>query len=665
MILFFIALTAFFGIGWDTWDYVAFLPWTEFTHQGLAWVLAAEHGVLWGSLGALIAGAYIDRWLPARRLHSACAGLLFLAAIGLALVASGGEHGVDLGIGSTIYLFTLLCYAGRSAARCGWMGSDTFVAQTTLACGSLVLLFIFYPISKVFLTALDGFLPRLSNYGALPGIYWNTLQLALLAGVITTILALGVGLVVVRSRHRRVGKFLKQVTLLPLLTPPFVVGLSLIFLFGRSGLITHQLFGLSENFIFGLPGLVIAQVLSFLPPAFLVIVSALEGMDATLEEASATLRAGYGTTLRRVTWKLLRPAVANAFLLTLMESFADFANPIVVGGDYHVLSTEIYFAVIGKYDLPLAASLGIVLLISTLFFFVLQHVWLGKKSYVTVTGKPQARLLPTLPSRLDAALTTLCGLWGVATLALYGFFFYGSFVKIWGIDTTFTWNNYRLFWIDAKDSLITTIVLGLIAAPLTAILGLLLAYIVQRKEFFGRRTMEFMALLAFAIPGTVVGIGYLVAFHNSPFALTGTAMILLLCFIFRNMPVGMRAGVATLTQIDRSLEDASLTMRASTATTLRRIVLPLGQGAVITAIATSFVRAVTAVSAVVFLVSAEYNLATRVILDRVEYGKLGMATAYCVVLVVIMGTVVAFAQWLVRRVAGSRMPGLEGQYAAN
>lgn len=659
MILLCIALAAFFFVGWDTWDAVAFLPWTEFTQQGLAWVLAREHTALWGSLAACVSGVFVAHLLPIRRLTSLCAGACFIAAIGLALLPSIGGRGVDLGLGPLIYLSALVCYLGQIAARCGWIGRDTFATQATLVCGSMVLLFIFYPIATVFTTALDDFIPRLHTYGALGGIYWNTLQLALLTGALTTLLAAALSLIVTRSRHLRVGTFLKQVTMLPLLTPPFVVGLSLIFLFGRSGLITNQVFGLSENFIFGLPGLVAAQVLSFLPPAFMVIVSGLEGMDATLEEASATLGANYGTTLHRVTWQLLRPAVANAFLLTIMESFADFANPIVIGGDYHVLSTEIYFAVIGKYDLPLAASLGIVLLISTLVFFVLQHVWLGKRSYVTVTGKPQARVLPTLPKRFDLALTTFCGAFGAFTLALYLFFFYGSFVKIWGIDTTLTLNNYRLFWIDAKDSLITTLVLSFIAAPLTAILGLLLAYIVQRKSFVGRRTMEFLALLAFAIPGTVVGIGYLVAFHNPPFALTGTAMILLLCFIFRNMPVGMRAGIAALSQIDRSLEDASLTLRASTATTLRRIVLPLGQGAVITAIATSFVRAITAVSAVVFLVSAEYNLATRVILDRMEYGKLGMATAYCVVLVVIMGTVVALSQWLVRHCAGKRMLAVE------
>jgi iron(III) transport system permease protein len=223
----------------------------------------------------------------------------------------------------------------------------------------------------------------------------------------------------------------------------------------------------------------------------------------------------------------------------------------------------------------------------------------------------------------------------------------GGFVEIWGINNTFTLRHYHQLLRDGMGALQTTLILAAISSPLTAAVGILLAYLVVRHRFFGRGALEFTSMLSFAIPGTVIGIGYVIAFNQSPFLLTGTATILVISFIFRNMPVGIRSGIAALAQIDQALEEASVTLRASFATTIRRVILPLIRPAILSALVFSFVRAVTAISAVVFLVSAKWQLSTKVILDQAENGRYGLATAYSTVLIVIMAAAIALMYVLV------------------
>jgi iron(III) transport system permease protein len=197
---------------------------------------------------------------------------------------------------------------------------------------------------------------------------------------------------------------------------------------------------------------------------------------------------------------------------------------------------------------------------------------------------------------------------------------------------------------SAWNSLFTTVKVAAVAAPLTALVGLLSAYVITRHRFVGRRAFEFLTLVSFAIPGTVIGVAYIVAFNVAPIELTGGMAILVLCFVFRNMPVGVRAGIAALAQIDKALDEASATLRASTLRTLSRIVLPLLRPAILATLVFSFTHAMTAVSAVIFLATAKYNLATVYIIGRVEAGEYPLAIAYSSVLIVLMLAVLVAMQ---------------------
>jgi iron(III) transport system permease protein len=358
-----------------------------------------------------------------------------------------------------------------------------------------------------------------------------------------------------------------------------------------------------------------------------------------------------------VTLPLLRPGLAAAFLLGFVESMADFGNPLVLSGNFEVLSVKIFFAVVGAaHDQTRAAVLALVLLIFTLLAFWAQQRWLGRASYTTVTGKGDAGLPVPLPRGLRWLCYGIALPWAGLTLVIYATIFVGGFVKSVGRDYSFTLDHFLagfavemgsrgLHFVGAAwPSLATTMTIATIAAPLTAAVGLLTAWLLSRQNFAGKRAFEFGTLLSFAIPGTVVGISYILAFNVPPIEITGTAAILIICFVFRNMPVGVRAGIATLSQIDKSLDEASHTLGARSATTIRRVVLPLLRPAIVASLVYSFVRAMTAVSAVIFLVTAEYNMATAYIVGRVEAGEFGLAIAYSCVLIAIMLAVIGLIQ---------------------
>ena len=493
--------------------------------------------------------------------------------------------------------------------------------------------------------------------------------MATLVGGLTTALGLAFALVALRTRVP-MKPLLGVLSILPIITPPFVIGLALILLFGRSGVFTvwvSDLLGVPRTrWIYGMPGITMAQTLAFTPIAFLVLVGVLQGVNPSLEEAAQTLRAGRWRTFVTVTWPLIRPGLANAFLIAFIESMADFANPLMIGGNFSVLATDIFFAVVGTtHDQGRAAVLAIVLLGFTLTAFQAQRAWVGERGYASMGGKGGGGIPASLPGGLRAACYALLVPFLLLTIVVYGTIMFGGFVESVGRDNTPTLRYFlTAFSIErgvggwflsgsAWNSLITTFEIALIAMPFTAAIGILTAWLLDRQSFPGRQAFEFLAMMSFAIPGTVVGVSYILAFNVPPVALTGTGTIIAIAFAFRNMPVGIRAGLANLSQIDRSLDEASLTLGARSFRTLMLVTLPLLRPALTTAMVYSFVRAVTAVSAVIFLVTGEYQLATVYIVGRADVGEYGVAIVYSAMLIVFMLAVLLAIQLIV----GVRRPG--------
>ncbi|MBS0321487.1 MAG: iron ABC transporter permease [Proteobacteria bacterium] len=625
----------------------------------------------------------------------AALGLVWLTAQGFAIIHSGWGYGwlaslsgapgpkqPALGWGATAYCVALLMLVATELADRGYCKGDRFIVGSLLFVIAGMVLFVAYPLIAILLSAVqdnDGhFAPALfaakvtnANIWSLRclagngacGSAWNTVALAILVGVLCTALALPLALIALRTRVRAAW-LLRSLSILPIITPPFVIGLALILLFGRAGIVTNFLsahFDIPRSrWLYGMPGIAIAQVLAFTPIAFLVIAGVLQGVSPSVEEASSTLRASRWRTFRTVTWPLIRPGLASAFLIGFIESMADFANPLVLGGNFNVLSTDIFFAVVGAaHDQGRAAVLAIVLLAFTIAAFLAQRHWVGKRSFVTLSGKGDGGLPAPLPRGLRYGCYAVATPWLVLTIVVYVIILAGGFVQSIGRDNTPTLEYFlTAFSVEkgvngwflsgsAWPSLLTTIGLALVAMPLTAALGILTAWLLDRQRFRGRTLFEFLAMMSFAIPGTVVGISYILAFNVPPVQLTGTGLIIVISFVFRNMPVAIRAGLANLAQIDRSLDEASLTLRARSFATFRRAILPLLKPALVTAMIYSFVRAVTAVSAVIFLATGRFNLATVYIVGRADVGEYGIAIVYAAVMIVVMMAVLVGIQWLV------------------
>jgi iron(III) transport system permease protein len=612
---------------------------------------------------------------------TAGSGFLWLLGWGFAI---SGEAGY--GWGPLVLGMLLIGLCGLGIAKMGFFHGDSFVAIAVLGCVSLILLFIGLPVGKALANAfftesgsfdIFGAFKRLATErvwglgclvgGGQCGVAWNTVFLGLMTATSTTVLGFILALIAERGLGAKspiFEKLLRLLALLPIITPPFVVGLGLILFFGRAGLVNQLLESLfsiePSRWFYGVQGVWLAQTFAFTPIAFLIIRGVLQGISPSLEEASQTLRATPTKTFFAVTMPLAKPGLLNAFLVGFIESLADFGNPIVLGGKYAVLSTEIFFSIVGaQLDLGKAASLGLLLTLFALAAFAAQRALLGKGSYTTVSGKGDAGISLPLPSSITRVINPIGFFWLAFTLLLYAFAIYGGFAKTWGRDYSPTlmhyvkvfdlqWGEHGLVWAGAAwNSFWTTVKLAAISAPLTAFVGLLMAYLISRPKFKGQSAFEFMTLLAFAIPGTVVGVSYVMAFNVPPIEITGTSVIIILCFLFRNCPVGVRAGVAAFKQIDKSLDEASLMLNASTLSTLRKITLPLLKPALIAALVYSFVRATTTVSAVIFLVTAENELATTYIIGRVGNGDYGSALAYCTVLMVLLMSAIGLFQWLV------------------
>ena len=598
------------------------------------------------------------------------------------------------GVGAVAVALALLFGFTTFLARRGACRGDAFVAGAIGFSIATIALFTLYPLGAMLAGAFrEGAAPffarlateRLWGIGGITGATrcgaaWNTLVLAILTATGCTLLGLAFALVVTRTTipARRV---IRALTVLPIVTPPFVIGLGMILIFGRSGVVNQLIewaFGFAPGrWVYGLPGVLLAQLFAFTPVAFLVLIGVAEGVSPSVEEAAQTLRADPARIFSTISLPLMGPGLANAFLVSFIESIADFGNPVILGGNFSVLSTEIYFSIVGaQLDEARGATFAFVLLAFALAAFGAQRFLLRDRSFVGVGGKGDGGSHPPLPPAARRLALAVALPWAALTVTIYALALVGGFAETWGRDYTPTLRHFTkafeiasgphgLIWAGAAwHSLGTTLLLAAIAAPLTAGLGLLAAWLIARQPFRGRGAFEFATMLSFAVPGTVIGVAYVMAFNVPPIEITGTALIIVLCFVFRNLPVGVRAGVAAMSQVDPSLEEASRLLRARSPRTLARVVLPLMKPAIVAALTYGFVRAVTTVSAVVFLVSAEYDLATTYIIGRVVNGDYGVAIAYCAVLIVLMVSVVGLIEVLVgTRRLGRRAPLAPGRGA--
>jgi iron(III) transport system permease protein len=536
--------------------------------------------------------------------------------------------------------------AALSARRRWRVADDPFRAVVIVGLWLLLAVFVVYPLACLVVRAFtdDGgftlapFVSALRNPNHLRALR-NSLVLAFLVAVVGTAVGFLFAFTVERAGISRSAKRLfAAVTLLPLISPPFTTSIAFVFSFGPRGLIAHDLFGLQNAQVYGWRSTLAAEALTYFPLAYLALRPLIASIGGDLEEAAYSLGGSRWRIFHTVTLPLTVPGLGNAFLLLFAASLADFATPLILAGnDLPVLPTEAFLQITGMFDLKGGAVLSLLLLAPSALVYLTQRHFVARRSYVTVTGKAGGQGRPGGVASWPRALL-ICGCIALMAfiLYLYALLVYASMVVAFGANGTLTLNNYRIIFTQGLPAIKDTLIIAAIGMPLGGLYGVVVGYFVSRTRFVSLQAMEIVSMINYALPGTIVGIAYLIAFNDKPFTLTGTATIIIACYVFRYSPTGIRTTVALLQQIDRSIEEASFSLGAGSFITFRRVMLPLILPAFFAGLGVVFIRAMTAISATIFLVSIGWTLITVRILENMTELALGPAAAFSVFVIVVV-----------------------------
>ncbi len=510
------------------------------------------------------------------------------------------------------------------------------VLLALLAVIALVAVFIVYPQIRVVLTPGTGYVDFLSG-GTWVKPLVNSLQVMALST--TTAVALGfVFAYAMVYTDMRWKPFFRLIGILPLLSPPFVVAASYIILFGPRGVITYGVFGQTIS-IFGLGGIWGVQTIAFFPFAYQLIADVLSRSDARMEQAARNLGAGPLDVFRTVTLPLSRPGLGAAILTTAIYVLEDFGNPALVGGVFTVLPTQAYGLISGFGDLTSAAAVSTILLLLALILYAAKIRLDGGRSFVTVSGRASSMPRPPVPPALSWLCFAVCmALAGIIVL-VYGSLLVSALTLTFPTNLTFTTKHFEYIGSGVNGTALqNTLVFGLIAAAFSALFALFAGWLVQRGSWSGRGVLDVLLIMPAAVPGLFFGIGYATAFNEKwvePIedffgSDTTRAGLIIISMIFWNIPVGYQAAVAGLRQIDRSMDEAATSLGASSLRGFRDVLLPMLGGSLRVGFVTTFVRAVTTLSVVIFLFTPGTTLATIRIFQLVNDLNWGGATAFTV-----------------------------------
>lgn len=530
--------------------------------------------------------------------------------------------------------------------------ADPIMVTTIVVLITFLTLFILYPLAILLVDSFVGdgkfgfsVFGRIFKIPTFKTAITNTLKIGFTVGLISAAVGLLFAYVEV---YVKVGKFVgglfKVVSMLPVVSPPFVLSLSMIMLFGKSGLITRFLLKIYDNSVYGFWGIVIVQALTFFPVCYMMFKGLLKNIDPSLEEAARDMGASRMKVFTSVTLPLLLPGIGNAFLVTFIESIADFANPMIIGGSYDTLATTIYLQITGAYDKPGAAAMAVVLLSITLLMFIVQKYYLEAKSTATLTGKASRARMLIEDKSVTVPLTVFCSIGALFVIMMYICVPIGACFPTWGykfVPLTGKWFKQIFTKYNGLKAFKDSFILSLIASPITALLSMIISYLVVKRKFKAKGFIETVSMLAMAVPGTVLGVGYIRGYAGGIFhtgilqGLYGTGAILVIVLIIRSLPTGTRSGIAALRQIDKSIEESAYDMGADSFKVFTSVTLPLIKDSFLSGLVTAFVRSITAISAIILLVTPKFLLITVQINEFAEKGSFSLACAFATILIII------------------------------
>ena len=354
------------------------------------------------------------------------------------------------------------------------------------------------------------------------------------------------------------------------------------------------------------------------------------GISSNLEDAARNLGSNEFRVFKNITFPLLLPGILSAGLLIFMSSMADFGTPIIVGGNFNTLATASYFEIIGNFNTAMASTLSVILLIPSLILFALYNRLYKEHGQKTMKIKPYSikgryKLLLSLPPMVFAVVVCM----------LFSAVFLAAFTKSFGYNYTFTLDYLIEALQKGMPALKNTVIFALSSSILVGLMGMVFAYMIVRDIFFGRKMLDLIILLPFAIPGTFMGIGYLLAFNTQPLLLTGTSLIIILNCVVRKLPFSYKTGYATLSQIEKSIEEASLNLGADKLKTFYKIVLPMLKPAIIFSMIYTFIATVKTLGSIIFLITANTKVLSAMVFEATINDEFGVAACYSLMMIIL------------------------------
>ena len=518
-----------------------------------------------------------------------------------------------------------------------------------------LLLFILYPIIMVISTSffhrgeftLDNYKNLFSQKNLI--LIKDSLLIVTLSSVLATIISVCIALFIF-AQSEGIQKLSYKALILSMISPPFVSSLALISLFGRRGLITHNLLGLSVN-PYGWQGIVLLQTLGKVPLSTILLLGALNSIDRRQILASRDLGATANETLKNIVLSAISPTILAVLFLNFTMNLADFGTPVIIGGKFKMLATETYKMIFSSGDLGKAAAMSVLLIIPAIFAFLFYN-----KNVVSIDNKSdgtkalgQGGYQFKLSKGLNFILGFITISFFIIVILKYGSIFLLSISNNATGKLVFTLDNIKKVRFLYTNAFIRSITFAIIAGIVSSIIGILLSYYTHRRKVKGMKYIEFVSSLPYIIPGIFFGLGYIVAFNNEPLLLTGTTIIVILNTTFRHISVSNKAANAAFANIDTRLEDASQDLGASKVRTITNIIFPLLRPVFLTSFINTFTAAMTTVGAIIFLVSPKNVVASVVMFRDIERGGYGQAAVMASILIIITVAVNLVAMKLLKK----------------
>ena len=550
-----------------------------------------------------------------------------------------------------------------SAAR---MEIDKFIIPTvTIFIGLILCFFMLFPLAVILkMSFFKGGEFALANFTLVNfqkyfttaytlRALWHSLYVSFATTIIVTVIIFFYAYAMTRTTIR--GKtFFRNVIMLPLVAPSIVQALALIYLFGRNGLITAHLLKTDWN-IYGATGIIVSEVLYCLPHAFVILYTTLSAVDIRLDEAAESLGASPFKVFTRITLPSAKYGIFSAAALTFNLTITDFGNPVVIGANYNVLATEIYAQVTNLYRFDLGATISIILLVPSLMAFMLNY-YISRKTFSMISGAARPVIPPSRPLK-KISYMTYCSLVTSAIFLVFATVIIGSFVKIWPYDWSLTLAHYSFPSIGGYSAIWTSVWVSLIVGIVGAFITLVAGYVMETRKPFFKQTIYLLSVMPAAIPGLVMGLGYILAFNKPYFLFYGTPWIIVINIVICNFTLGILSSISNLRNIDPSIEEASISLGGDTFRTFFRIIFPLSRVAFFQNFVYFFMRSMTTISAVIFLVSATVHLAAIEIIMLDNDGWTASANAMCTCIIVIVLVMLGILQ-IVAKKTGRRPEGL-------